>query len=109
MNWATYVHNTAGRNVRQREIAAKTDIDQTTISRWQRGERRSITMETVRKFATGYDRPILEAFVAAGFLTDAEAKVRVIRPRVLDHFTIDELLAELARRTTEQADQGKSS
>lgn len=99
MDWRSYVRNTVG-NDRQVDIARRTDIDQTTISRWLTGVPRGLSPASVTKFARGYGAPVLEAFVAAGLLTDADIVERVPR---LDDFTIAELLAEIARRT-EQAD-----
>jgi len=104
MDWRTYVRRTAGDDIRQLTIAQRTGINQTTVSRWLSGERRAITPQSVTNFARGYDRPVLEAFVAAGLLSEADARVRVIRPRTLDGFTVEELLEEVAQRTRQGAD-----
>lgn len=99
MDWVDYVRQTIGRDARQREVAEQTGLDQATVSRWMRGDRRQLTPYSVTKFANGYGRPVLEAFVAAGLISEADARVRTIRPKTLDSFDVDDLLAEVARRT----------
>lgn len=98
-DWATYVARTAGRGERQVDIARRTTIDQTTVSRWVRAEPHApVSPVNVTRFARAYGRPVLEAFVHAGLIDAADAKVKVIRTTSLAHFTIAELLAELAQR-----------
>lgn len=100
MDWSTYVRRTVGKDSRQRDIALRTGLDQATISRWLSGEVRTLTPATVTRFAREYDRPVLEAFVYAGLLSESDARVRVIKPRTLDGFTLDELLHEVTLRTS---------
>lgn len=100
MDWSTYVRRVVAGD-RQTEVARKTGIDQTTISRWlnpnsQVSQR--ISSQSVAKFARGYGRPVLEAFVVAGFLTKEEANLASAEPA--DLATIDDatLVAEVQRR-----------
>lgn len=101
MRWGEYVRRIIG-NDRQIDVAQKTGIDQTTISRWLAEERegvtRRISSQSVAAFARGYGVSTLEAFVAAGFLTEQEAGVRPRRLPPLQQATKDELIAELDRR-----------
>lgn len=54
-------------------VSQKTGIDQTTISRWLRGVTTPDSPATVAHFAQCYGANVLEAFVAAAFLTREEA------------------------------------
>lgn len=99
MDWTTYVRRIIA-NDKQVDVARKTGIDQTTISRWLNPERGSarISSQSVAAFARGYDRPVLEAFVVAGFLTAREAGITPDLPPALEVVSSDELIAELNRR-----------
>lgn len=98
MDWSTYVKHVVGDD-RQTEVARRTGIDQTTISRWLRpgSDAARISSQNVAKFARGYDRPVLEAFVVAGFLTADEADLKG-QPLELAQVNSAELIAELQRR-----------
>lgn len=97
MTWREYVRSVADGD-RQIEISQKTGIDQGTISRWHREEHPQVSARSARAFALGYGRPVLEAFVVAGFLTEAEAGVT--RPVAYDLDTVsnEQLAAEVRRR-----------
>jgi transcriptional regulator with XRE-family HTH domain len=103
--WTDYVQSVVEPGERQIDIAARTGIDQTTISRWLSGDQKSITPRSVALFARGYGRPVLEAFVVAGFLTESEAGLKisdVVDPRKLSDAV---LLREVQRRLlAQQAD-----
>lgn len=75
---------------------AKTGIDGPNFSKWKAGQ--IPRAETVAKFARAYSRPVLEAFIAAGFLTAAEAKERPTAAPSIDSLTDDQLVAEVLRR-----------
>lgn len=75
------MQRTSGR-APQKEIAERSGVDPTTISRWKRPEG-GTRPENVAAFARAYGRPVLEAFVAAGYLTAEEAEGR-IRVSVVD-------------------------
>lgn len=99
MRWTEYVQSVTSGD-KQVAIAARTGVDQATISRWLRDDHARCSPVSVTKFAHGYKRPVLEAFVAAGLLDERDARVRVIHPRTLDGFTVDELLAEVSKRAS---------
>lgn len=100
MDWTTYVRRVVGTDT-QTQVAAKTGINQTTISRWlnpDAAEGRRLSSQAVAAFARGYDRKVVEAFVVAGFLTPAEANMTTSEPVDLSEVPRDELLAEIQRR-----------
>lgn len=70
-NWSRYVRRTSD-NASGSEIEKSTGIGQSTVSRWFTNG----TLPTpahAAKFAQAYEANVLEAFVAAGFLTEDEA------------------------------------
>lgn len=97
--WYDYVRHISG-NATQKTIAEAADVDQTTVSRWKEGAF-SPSPGAVSALARNYGRNVLEAFVAAGFLTDEEAGTPP--PPTVDLATVEgELLAaEVARRLTQ--------
>lgn len=99
MNWSEYVARVIGDD-RQVEVARKTGVDQTTISRWLNPATSTTrrTSQSVRLFALGYNRPVLEAFVVAGFLSKEEAGMHA--EPLVDLATVpsQELIRELDRR-----------
>lgn len=68
--WARYVRRVAGTNSPS-EIEGHTSIGQSSISRWMSGT--SPSPAHAAKFAQSYGRNVLEAFVAADFITPEEA------------------------------------
>lgn len=93
--WWEYVRSVAG-PVKQQEIAARADIDQSHFSRWKAGHAPTVGM--VAKFARAYGVNVLEALVAAGMITEAEADLREVRVADLSTLSDDEFIAELRRR-----------
>jgi transcriptional regulator with XRE-family HTH domain/predicted GIY-YIG superfamily endonuclease len=104
--WWDYVKDVT-RGAQQSEIAEKTGITATTISRWKTAAH-GTRPENVTAFARAYDRPVLEALVAAGFLSADEAKVTEVSlprdPSQMDSAAlateIQRLVDELRRRAT---------
>jgi hypothetical protein len=76
------------------QVARKLGMQQTTLSRQVRG---NIPIGTVVKLCRVYSIPMLDAFVAAGYITDTEADV-IGRSRGLQRASERELLAEMMRR-----------
>lgn len=73
MNWSTYVKRMT-RGQTQQQVADQAKVaDQTTVGRWRRGTTSPKDPAVVAAFAQAYGAPVLEAFVAAGFLTREEA------------------------------------
>jgi transcriptional regulator with XRE-family HTH domain len=86
-------------NAAQKDIAAATGIDQSSISRWQRGAN-TPRAEAVVSFARVYGRSPVEALVAAGYLSSSELGVVELTTLTgdLTAVSIDSLLSELRRR-----------
>lgn len=100
MDWTTYVRRVVGTDT-QTQVAARTGINQTTISRWlnpDTSEGRRLSSQAVATFARGYGRDVLEAFVVAGFLEPEEANMATSEPVDLTEVPQAELLAEVQRR-----------
>lgn len=99
--WTEYVSRVM-RGDTQGTAARKTGIDQTTISRWLSGNTQGrLTPKTVRAFAYGYNRPVLEAFVQAGLLSSSEVGYDFSTHLDLTGVTDKELIQEMARRLEE--------
>jgi transcriptional regulator with XRE-family HTH domain len=98
VSWWQYVV-TVTANATQKEIAAATGIDQSSISRWQRGTNNP-RAEAVVALARAYGRSPVEALVAAGYLSSDELGVVEMTTLTGDlrSASIDSLLSELRRR-----------
>lgn len=70
--WAEYVVDHIGTD-KQAEVAARTGIQQSTISRWLRPNPPQPSAPNVVAFARAYGLPPVEALVAAGVISAAEA------------------------------------
>lgn len=101
LGWRDYVTRVIGED-RQVDVAQRTGIDQTTISRWLSHRPNEapprISPQSAAAFARGYGRPVLEAFVIAGFMTTEEAGIT--EPLTFDLSTVSnrDLAAEIRRR-----------
>jgi transcriptional regulator with XRE-family HTH domain len=94
--WAEYVIRTSGTDV-STDIASATGIAQSSVYRWLHKEASPSTAHAAR-FAQTYGRQVLEAFVAAEFLTPEQAGVEVVAPTDVRSASSGELLRELERR-----------
>lgn len=96
--WWRYVLTVTG-GVAQKDVAAVTGIDQSSISRWQRGSN-TPRAEAVVAVARGYGRSPVEALVAAGYLRSDELGVVELTTLTgdLTAVSIDSLLSEIRRR-----------
>lgn len=103
-SWGEYVVGIARTEV-STEIASATGIGQSTIYRWLHKGAEPTTAHAA-KFALTYGRNVLEAFVAAGFLTEEEAGMRPAREPDLAAVAAEDLAAEVTRRLT-QAEVGE--
>jgi len=92
VTWWKYVQRVAGTSAPS-EISRRTGIGQSSIGRWDSA---SPKPESVASFARAYGRPVLEAFIAAGYMAEDDAKVTQVADA--SKLTNDELLAELRRR-----------
>jgi transcriptional regulator with XRE-family HTH domain len=96
--WWQYVVTVTG-NAAQKDIAAATGIDQSSISRWQRGTN-TPRADAVVALARAYGRSPVEALVAAGYLSSSELGVVELTTLTgdLTGAAIDSLLSEIRRR-----------
>lgn len=96
--WWRYVVTVTG-NAVQKDIAAATGIDQSSISRWQRATN-TPRAEAVVALARAYGRSPVEALVAAGYLSSDEVGVVELTTLTgdLTKMSIDSLLSEVRRR-----------
>ncbi|MCT7657643.1 helix-turn-helix domain-containing protein [Mycobacterium deserti] len=96
--WWRYVVTVTG-EAAQKDIAAITGIDQSSISRWQRGTN-TPRAEAVVALARAYGRSPVEALVAAGYLRSDELGVVELTTLTgdLTRASIDSLLSEIRRR-----------
>jgi transcriptional regulator with XRE-family HTH domain len=85
--WSRYVRRISGASSGS-EIAARTRVGQSTVSRWLNDSTSPSTAQAA-KFAQTYGANVLEAFVAAGFLTEEEAGMPP-RPEVDFYALVDE-------------------
>lgn len=94
--WA-YVNRITG-GVQNREIAAAIGVDSSSISRWRTGEQPRV--KNVIAFARAFNRPAVEALIAAGYLniSDAYSHVELRAAADLTGASDEELTAELQRR-----------
>jgi transcriptional regulator with XRE-family HTH domain len=98
VSWWRYVGTVTG-DATQKDIAVATGIDQSSISRWQRGSN-TPRAEAVVALARAYGRSPVEALVAAGYLSSDELGVVELTTLTgdLTGASIDSLLGELRRR-----------
>lgn len=94
VNWWSYVQRIAD-GATNAEIAKRIGVTAPSVGRWSTGGPDPLKAAA---FARAYHRPVLEAFVAAGFLTAGEAKQRPTGRASLSELGDDELVAEVARR-----------
>jgi hypothetical protein len=99
--WWTYVQATS-ENSTPSTIARKIGVNQSSVWRWQET---SPSVAGARAFALGYARPVLEAFVAAGFLTPDEAYPVAQDPRA-ELRQLSERLIQLSEMTEEHTADG---
>lgn len=96
--WSTFVRRAAGAKS-QLAIAQRAGIDQATISRWLSDAERVPSAQSVVRFARAFNVSPLEALVAAGVITKAEAQLTT----ALTTVSSTALAAELTRRAESSA------
>lgn len=99
MPWWKYVEQVA-RGDTQARIGARIGVTGPSIGRWSKGALPDPS--TAAAFAREYGRPVLEAFVAAGFLTAEEAKQRPSQRHSITAYDDDELVKDISRRLTQR-------
>lgn len=100
MPWWAYVqrHSRRSTNV---AIAAAVGFTASSVGRWKVS---TPDPAHTAAFARSYGRPVLEGFVAAGYLTPEEAGEAPTPAPSLGVFTDSELLAEIAIRMQQATD-----
>jgi hypothetical protein len=93
VTWWQYVSQVAG-TATPSEIARRVGLTPSSVSRWQLSTPKP---ETAAAFARAYDRPVIEALIAAGVVTAEEAGVTEVAAD-LSSVPVDDLLAEIRRR-----------
>lgn len=98
MTWWSYVRRHSGTDT-QADISRRLGLAQASVSRWVNSAPKP---ENVVAFANAYGRPVLEAFVAAGFLDQRDiTNIVEVRSSPSD-MSDEELLAEVGRRMARQ-------
>lgn len=83
-------------------LAAKAGLQRSIVSQWvNKGTQPSL--ENARKFANGVGVPLLQVLVAAGLITEEEAKLRAAAPPDAGKLSNEELVDELQRRLARAA------
>ncbi len=91
----------------QARIGDRIGITAPSVSRWAKGALPDPS--TAASFARTYGRPVLEAFVAAGFLTPEEARQRPSEKHPIADYSDDELVEEVRRRMTREGGSNAQS
>lgn len=99
-SWSEYVKRIAA-GMNQLQIAEKTGLAQTNIGRWLRGDPGIPRAESAIQFARGFNRPPVEALVAAGYLNKDEAAATIEIRIPLSEFSNQEVLDDVNRRMLE--------
>lgn len=95
--WWDYITEIIGDSTYS-QAATKAGFDKSAFTRWKKGARAD--PDFVVKIARAYDANVLEALVAAEFITEAEAKLREIKVGgiTLNDATNEQLTDEILRR-----------
>lgn len=104
MSWWAYVERVTGDDDGV-TIAGKLQVNQSTVSRWRTSDTPG-KVENVVALARAYGRPVLEALLAAEFLTEQEARVRPRAAPDYTQLTNDELLELVRARMREEGELG---
>lgn len=106
MSWPEYVRTVAA-ETQHAQIARDIGVTQPTVTRWFTQSARP-DPKTAAAFAKAFSRPVLEAFIAAGFLSPEEARQQP--PAMLDLNLLDDdaLINELARRLRARHKEGSN-
>lgn len=97
VTWWTYVQEHS-KGATQLEIAKRVGVTQSAVGRWKKSQPET---SAVAQFARSYERPVLEAMIAAGHITAEDAGERPSAPPSLASVRGSDLLDELERRMKE--------
>lgn len=97
--WWEYVKKHAGA-VDQQEIADAIGVTGSTIGRWKNGSTKNPDGNHVAAFARRYNRPLVESFIAAGYIEPGEVggdiEIGISMGEVSDAALLEELASRLA-------------
>lgn len=93
--WWRYVMRVAGTDV-QKDIAKTGKVDHATVNRWANGAAPSFG--SVVSFARAYHRPVVEALVASGLLSESDVGNAIEVVEDPARWGDETLIAELAQR-----------
>ncbi|GAA2861076.1 helix-turn-helix domain-containing protein [Nonomuraea rubra] len=96
MSWWEYVQKITGA-ASQPAIAERVGIAQSSVNRWKTVIPKS---ENVIAFAKAYNRPPLEALLAAGLVSEEDIELTQV-PRDYAEMTAEELVTEMGRIAAE--------
>ena len=99
--WSEYVRRVSS-PLTQTQISERCGVAQTNIGRWLRGDPGLPRAESVVAFARAFEQPVIEALVAAGYITPDEVGISFVPHKgrtSIREFSTEELFAELRRRT----------
>ncbi len=94
-DWWQYVERVS-QGSQQRDISLRTGIDKSHVSQWKTRDA-TPSAHLVIKFARAYGHNVLEALVAAGYITEAEAALRKVHVGLHEH-SLEDLLKEALHR-----------
>lgn len=102
--WWDYITGIIGDSTYS-QAATKAGFDKSAFTRWKKGARAD--PDFVVKIARAYNANVLEALVAAGFITEAEAKLQEIKVGgiTLNDASNQQLLDEIMHRLDSEANR----
>lgn len=106
MTWWTYVERHAVGDTHATIGRKSGGLTGPSVGRWKSGSRPDPAAAAA--FARSYGRPVLEAFIAAGYLTPEEAQQRPAAAPSMDDMSNAELAAEVLRRMEGGSDAGQA-
>lgn len=95
-NWSEYVRRIT-RGYTQAQIADRAGVAESNVGRWLRGQRGRPLPDSVLALAKAFDRPPVEALIAAGWVTAEDVTMPARTP--LSVYSLSDLLDEVRRRT----------
>lgn len=97
--WAAWVNQQlADRGWKASDAADATGIHESTIGRWKNNQTQDVKAEQLRRFAEAVGAPVLEACIAAGYLSAEEAGTPPVPTPSLAEFGTVALADELRAR-----------
>lgn len=83
------------REINSAQVAERAGFDKSQLTKWSQGKQ--VSPRLARETAVALNAPILEAFIAAGYLLPEDANVEIVE-RPIQSLSDDELLNEVLNR-----------